>query len=469
MEAVFGVSASANISASLSATNLSGQTGDNSAIQGDSAAGENGRGENTAREAVPGGDGTSSDIASTSASTDTFQPSEPAAQTTPDASRQRMLEGMYIFAGRLNAQMREVQQALVSDILTPEMAMNNELARQRAESVQGADNGRGGRLREAVDKQLISLFGENSQSAQKFGGMLDDLYELNPAVYGKTLIMLMMIAQNGGSSLKDALEEMGQTLRRFSGATGVDQSGRMVGAGAGAESVDAEFSSLFRGFQSRLEGLSVESVQMSINVEVSFEEIRAHLETSGKGLSFSAQMELIAEQFGVIERVDPLVLDLAGNGINLTGVDDGVEFDIRGDGKKMRTAFIQGDDAFLFLDKNGNGVADCGKELFGDQNGAANGFAELAKYDMNNDGVIDEHDEIYAQLRLWQDINRDGACDAQEVMTLLEAGVRAISLAYQNIKEEDGKGNALAQVAGFTRLDGSSGRAYDVLLSARAG
>ena len=115
------------------------------------------------------------------------------------------------------------------------------------------------------------------------------------------------------------------------------------------------------------------------------------------------------------KKVSPLILDLEGNGKNLTGLDDGVEFDLDADGKAEKTAWTTVqytfDDAFLCLDRNANGLIDDGSELFGDQNGAANGFDELAKFDQNGDGKLNAKDEAYSQVKLWVDFNKNGVVD----------------------------------------------------------
>ncbi len=168
--------------------------------------------------------------------------------------------------------------------------------------------------------------------------------------------------------------------------------------------------------------------------------------------------------FGMFGLVDPLVLDLADEGINLTAAEDGVYFDMHGKGQASKTSFISGNNAFLYLDANGNGVADDIHELFGDSEGHANGFAKLAQYDSNGDGVIDENDEIYSKLRLWRDLNGDGVNQADESMTLAEAGIKSINLNYQGKYEEDGKGNVIGERSTFTRQDGSKGTVADVWL-----
>ena len=162
--------------------------------------------------------------------------------------------------------------------------------------------------------------------------------------------------------------------------------------------------------------------------------------------------------------VDPLVFDLNGDGIDLKSAEEGVLFDMNGNGEQNRTGFIRGDDALLFVDTHGDGVVHDGRQLFGNTQGHANGFEMLAAYDDNGDGVIDENDAIYDQLRLWVEKNEDGVCEQDETMSLREAGIKSINLGYQNVREDDGKGNLIGQTGSFTRDDGSEGYAADVWL-----
>jgi hypothetical protein len=161
---------------------------------------------------------------------------------------------------------------------------------------------------------------------------------------------------------------------------------------------------------------------------------------------------------------DPLVFDLGGEGINLTAAEDGVCFDIKGDGSKPRTGWISGNNAFLYLDETGNGVADDANELFGDHGGFANGFDKLAQHDGNGDGVIDANDSVYDKLRFWRDANGDGVNQAEESLTLAEAGVAPINLGYDKRYEMDQHGNVLGERSLFTRADGSQGVVVDAWL-----
>jgi hypothetical protein len=134
-------------------------------------------------------------------------------------------------------------------------------------------------------------------------------------------------------------------------------------------------------------------------------------------------------------RVDPLAFDLGGfHGIDTTGKDNGVLFDHNADGVKNGTGWVREYDAWLVLDKDGNGSIDSGRELFGvdtikrDGHFAQNGFDALADWDLNADGVIDAQDEIFTELRLWRDLNQDGISQSEELLTLSDLNILSINL-----------------------------------------
>lgn len=170
------------------------------------------------------------------------------------------------------------------------------------------------------------------------------------------------------------------------------------------------------------------------------------------------------EETQQVQSAEPLVFDLDGDGLELTTVQNGVRFDIKGDGQEVKTAFITGDDAFLALDRNGNGTIDSGKELFGDQHGAANGIEELRKFDDNHDGYIDSNDAVYDQLRLFVDKNGDGVSQKDELLTLEEEEISRISL-YAKEENQRISGNYMAASTYYERNNGSRNRIGEMYLN----
>ncbi len=179
---------------------------------------------------------------------------------------------------------------------------------------------------------------------------------------------------------------------------------------------------------------------------------------------FSAEIAIETTEVVQVQQSDPVILDLDNDGFDLTSYKDGARFDILGNGGQQNTAFVNGGDAFLAIDRNKDGVINSGKELFGDQNGASNGFEELRKLDSNRDGTIDKRDSAYADLRLFRD-NGNGATEKGELLTLEEAGIASIDLKYQNTNQAAAGGNRIAQIASFTRTDGTKGAAGDAILN----
>lgn len=158
---------------------------------------------------------------------------------------------------------------------------------------------------------------------------------------------------------------------------------------------------------------------------------------------------------------DPLALDLNGDGeISLTDITSGVAFDINADGVMDRTAFIGGGDGFLAWDRDRNGVINDGAELFGDQRGAANGYLELARYDDDKNGIIDDRDRLFAELL----VASAGTGGVIETRTAAAAGVKSISLAYQEVNERAAGGNTIAQRGSFEATDGTRRESVDALL-----
>jgi hypothetical protein len=158
----------------------------------------------------------------------------------------------------------------------------------------------------------------------------------------------------------------------------------------------------------------------------------------------------------------PVVIDVFGNGYDLTSARDGVEFDISPGGRIERTAWTHGfsDDAFLVLDRDGDGLITSGVELFGnhtEQPGSTqpNGFTALGVFDGaeaggDGDGLITSSDAVFSALRLWTDTNHNGVSEPHELAALAEAGVETIDLDYRIARRQDQHGNVFRYRASVT-------------------
>ncbi|MBI2381033.1 MAG: hypothetical protein HYV16_09790 [Gammaproteobacteria bacterium] len=195
-------------------------------------------------------------------------------------------------------------------------------------------------------------------------------------------------------------------------------------------------------------------ISFSVSVDAEGE---AHVELSiqqSQEISISLQAGAPAD-----DKKDPLALDLDGDGLETTGLAQGRVFDLDGDGQAERVSVASDGDAFLALDRDGNGRIDDGRELFGDQNGAANGFEELRRFDDNGDGRLDGEDAIYGQLRLLRFGTR-----GQELSGLAEAGIASIDLAYREDASTLASGDLRTQQGSFRFTDGRRGEASDLLV-----
>lgn len=166
--------------------------------------------------------------------------------------------------------------------------------------------------------------------------------------------------------------------------------------------------------------------------------------------------------------VPPLVFDLDGDGLEITPVDGStVQFDMDGDGVRDTTGWVGGDDGFLALDRNGNGlIDDIGEISFvGDAEGAMSDLEGLRAYDSDGDGYFDDGDAQFASFLIWRDENHDGISQAHEMKTLGEWGIRAINLSMTLTGNVDEGDNILFATTDYEKTDGTTGAVGDVFLS----
>lgn len=137
---------------------------------------------------------------------------------------------------------------------------------------------------------------------------------------------------------------------------------------------------------------------------------------------------------------DPLVINLDTDVAQLE--DQTFYFDIDADGEPDEVSRLGAGSGYLALDQNGDGIINDGSELFGTSSG--NGFADLAKYDEDGNGWIDENDAIWSKLKIWtKDENGNDV-----LYRLADKGVGAICLqsAATDFTQKGASGQTLGAV-----------------------
>jgi hypothetical protein len=195
---------------------------------------------------------------------------------------------------------------------------------------------------------------------------------------------------------------------------------------------------------------------------------------------------------GIIETLcDPLALDLNGDGIATISANDGIMFDHNNAGIRYGTGWINPNDGWLALDRNGNGKIDSGRELFGDNtrkldgNFAAHAYDALKSFDTNNDGQVSAADatgdadssgtidgsetywdidnngeydasvdKTFADLRVWVDANSNGNTDGGELKTLAELNIVSIGTGKTAVNVADENGNLNTFKGNYTNTSG---------------
>lgn len=169
----------------------------------------------------------------------------------------------------------------------------------------------------------------------------------------------------------------------------------------------------------------------------------------------------------------PIIMDVDGSGYRLTNKNEGAMFDLTADGVPELIPWTSegSTNAFLALDRNGNGVIENGIELFGTftpmPNGvrADHGWEALAAFDLtanggNGDGSIDPRDSVFASLRLWSDRNHDGISQADELKDLRTLGIDSIELDFKIEMRRDRWGNLFRYKGMVYGHDPATGKKY---------
>ena len=163
----------------------------------------------------------------------------------------------------------------------------------------------------------------------------------------------------------------------------------------------------------------------------------------------------------------PIVLDMTGNGINLTSVNQSsAYFDLNGDGKREHYGWTGAGNAFLVYDSKGDNNINSasGLSFVGDSAGARTDLEGLIAFDTNHDGKFDKNDAAWKSFKVWQDSNGDGVSQVSELKTLDQVGIASLTLSSDGIRRNIA-GNTVYGEGVFTRTDGTKGTFADVQLA----
>tara|TARA_R110000868_G_scaffold390055_10_gene659585 strand:- start:4017 stop:7256 length:3240 start_codon:yes stop_codon:yes gene_type:complete len=145
----------------------------------------------------------------------------------------------------------------------------------------------------------------------------------------------------------------------------------------------------------------------------------------------------------------PLVLDLDGQGIDLASLSssEAVYWDIDEDGFAEASGWIKGNDGLLAIDLNNDGVIGDHSELFGST--TTDGFSSLTAYDTNLDNLINTNDTQFGDLLVWVDANNNGYSESEELSSLVDLGITEINL-NASLVNYDIEGNNITHESTFT-------------------
>ncbi|WP_038290775.1 calcium-binding protein, partial [Zooshikella ganghwensis] len=151
---------------------------------------------------------------------------------------------------------------------------------------------------------------------------------------------------------------------------------------------------------------------------------------------------------------DPLVMDLDGDGVELTSLaESNAYFDLDGNGFATKTSWVSSDDGLLVYDRNNDQKINDISELFGSM--TKSGFEELSELDSNKDGVINKDDELFTELKVWQDVNGDGISQKSELTSLNEKSIEAINLHHQSFEDNENNDGKIVRKGTYVYKDGT--------------
>lgn len=164
-----------------------------------------------------------------------------------------------------------------------------------------------------------------------------------------------------------------------------------------------------------------------------------------------------ADSFGDIGDVWPIVIDMDGDGVQITPVHESTAFfDMNDDGFRNLTGWAGPGDGLLAYDRDADGAITSIDEIafIGYQEGAASDLEGLRAFDTNEDGNLSGDDAQWNQFGVWIDANQDGVSDAGEFLSLDDHGITELSLTSDGVEQplDDG-----GRVLGTTTATTDSG------------
>ena len=197
-----------------------------------------------------------------------------------------------------------------------------------------------------------------------------------------------------------------------------------------------------------------------------------------QGVSFSvpinytdADGDLVSSTIAVnlAAPIDPVVLDLDGDGAEFLSTAAGVTFDYFGDGSPESTAWVGADDGLLAIDRNGDGIINDGSEIVFARDGLTDLQGLAADYDSNRDGFLTAADNSFGLFGIWQDANSNGITDAGEYRSLSDAGIVSIGLVSDGVTYTAANGDvSVAGEATYTKANGATGLVADAAFGTAA-
>ncbi len=254
----------------------------------------------------------------------------------------------------------------------------------------------------------VSDTGKSAQSADQINKDLEDAVDSDPKL--KLIRQMMELLTGEKIKLVDLQDIEATASTNSSNRTTVSAAQHSAGFSIEYDASESYTETEHTTFSASGTVKTGDGKEISFSIELSME--RSYHEESSVNLRLG----------DAAKKVDPLVLNFAGTAAQLS--DQRFSFDLNADGEKEQINSLKRGSGFLAFDRNNDGKINDGQELFGPVSG--NGFAELSALDDDSNGWIDENDDAYDKLQIWQ----SGDDDQGNLQSLNEAGVGALALSH---------------------------------------